>query len=336
MPMLFLGIALPAASADPSPDDVTTNAYATAFDALWQDMDRNYSYFALKPDVDWNALRTTYLPKCAAAKSTDQFVATLRECLSKLEDMHISIDGPGGRVGTHSIPWRRNWNSMVVRQDLTQVVECGDFAIVGKTRTDGFGYVGILNQSQANPVNVGCTVEAIQRLADVPAFVVDLRPGCSGGNELLARPIASAFNDKERIYAAQRYRVKLEGHALGPVRTRSLSAGDKPFTKPVACLIGHRCMSSGEALVLMFDCQPHVTTIGETTRGSSGNPKSFKLPGVDVSVSYSRWVALTPDQEPFEGKGVAPDIPIEVASDVYRKKDPTWNRALEFLRERIK
>ncbi len=316
--------------------NATSNAFTHAFEALWQDMDRNYSYFTLKPDVDWNEIRNVYLPKCAAAKSTNEFVGILRECLTKLEDMHIWIDGPTGRLGTYSEPWRRNWNSMIVRQELTQVVECGEFAIVAKTRTDGFGYMAILDQGKATHENVQATVEAMQRVADVPAFIVDLRPGCSGGNELLARPIAEAFNDAERVYAANRYRIKLDGHALGPVLTRSIAAGKKPIACPVACLIGHKCMSSGEALVLMFACQPQVTTFGENTRGSSGNPKPFKLPGIDVTVTYSRWVALTPDQKPFEGAGIAPVIRVDVASDVYAKDDPTWKKALEFLREKVK
>lgn len=334
--MAILCIASASTLAAPPSGNVTSNAFTHAFDALWQDMDRNYSYFALKPDVDWNQIRATYLPKCADAKSTDEFVTILCECLANLKDMHIWVDGPLGRSGTYSVPWRRNWNTMVVRQELTQVVECGEFAIVGKTRTDGFGYVGIVDQGKADEENVRQTVEAIQRIADVPAFIVDLRPGCSGGNELLGRPIASAFNDSERVYAASRYRIKLEGHALGPVQTRSLAAGVKPITCPVACLIGHRCMSSGEALVMMFECQPQVTTIGEATRGASGNPKPFYLPGVDVAVWYSRWVALTADQQPFEGKGIAPDILIEALADAYAKTDPTWQRALEFLREKVK
>ena len=269
-------------------------------------------------------------------ESTGAIVETQRERLGQLKDMHSWIDGPSGRVGTFRMPWRRNWNLGVVRRDLTEVVECGTYAIVGKTRADGFGYVGIINQSKATMSNVLFTVDAIQRLKDVPGFIVDLRPGCSGGNEMLARPIASAFNDEVRVYAANRYRIQMKGHALGPILERKLDPGTKPFTGPVACLIGHRCMSSGEALVLMFACLPHATTIGETTRGSSGNPKPFKLPGVDVTVAYSRWMALTPDHKPFEGTGIAPDIAVNAKAKAYAKGDPTWQRALEFMREKVK
>jgi hypothetical protein len=34
--------------------DATSNAFTRTFDALWQDMDRNYGYFKLKPEIDWN------------------------------------------------------------------------------------------------------------------------------------------------------------------------------------------------------------------------------------------------------------------------------------------
>ncbi|NOX59369.1 MAG: S41 family peptidase [Planctomycetes bacterium] len=314
------------------------NTYAVAFDALWVEMDAKYSYFSLKPDVDWNQIRETYRPRCAAAKSDAEFVETLRECLSSLKDMHVWIKTSSGRVSTHSVPWRRNWNSTVIAHDLTQVVECGKFAIVGRTRTDGFGCVLIVEQSEATEENVKLTVKAIERIADAPAFIVDLRSGCSGGDELLSRRIASAFNEKERVYAANRYRVRMKGHALGPIISRALPAGKHPITRPVACLVGHKCMSSGEALVLMFDSLPHATTIGVRTRGSSGKPRVFALPGLDIKVGFSSWFALTPppDHKPFEGVGIEPNIEVNAPAQAYEKSDPTWQKGLAHLREQLK
>ena len=59
-------------------------------------------------------------------------------------------------------------------------------------------------------------------------------------------------------------------------------------------------MSSGEGFVKMLKALPNVTTVGQPTRGSSGNPKPFKLPAVDVTVTYSRWVDLLPDGSPVQ------------------------------------
>src|SRR5205823_5468072 len=109
----------------------------------------------------------------------------------------------------------------------------------------------------------------------------------------------------------------------------------KPFVKPVVCLIGFRCVSSGEGFAQMMKCLPQVTTVGVRTRGSSGNPRPFKLPGVEVTVSYSRWVDMMPDGSPIEGAGIAPDIECDFPAEAYKDKDPTWEKALQLLREKI-
>ncbi len=113
-----------------------------------------------------------------------------------------------------------------------------------------------------------------------------------------------------------------------------LKAGERPYVKPVAVLIGPRAVSSGEGFVQMLKCLPHVTTVGARTRGSSGNPRPFALPGVAVTVWYSRWVDLLPDGTPIEGAGIAPEIAVAAPPGAYREKDPTWERAVEVLRKK--
>ncbi|HRX85947.1 MAG TPA: S41 family peptidase, partial [Phycisphaerae bacterium] len=321
----------------PQQDALTPAGYADAFDRLWTAMDRHYSYFALKPDVDWAAAKTRFRPQAAAATSPAEFVAAIKPMLAELHDMHVWIDGPAGALQeTCSIPWHRNWNPQVVSAALTDPVTCGDFATVARTQSDGFGCVVVLRQSAATPESVAETVAAIRRLGDVPGFIVDLRGGCNGGNEGICRPLASAFCAQERVYAKQRYRIEGPNHALGPAMSRTLPAGETPFTKPVVCLIGHKCMSSGEALVLMFASLPQVTTVGATTRGSSGNPKPVELPELHLAVHFSRWEALTPDDKPFEGTGIAPDVPVDAPPAAYDSGDPTWTKGLEILREKVK
>jgi C-terminal processing protease CtpA/Prc len=114
-----------------------------------------------------------------------------------------------------------------------------------------------------------------------------------------------------------------------------LKAAAKPYTKPVVCLIGPRAVSSGEGFVQMLKCLPHVTTVGARTRGSSGNPQPFALPGVPVTVWYSRWVDLLPDGTPIEGAGIAPDIAVQAPRHAYHEKDPTWDKAVEVLRAKV-
>jgi C-terminal processing protease CtpA/Prc len=176
-------------------------------------------------------------------------------------------------------------------------------------------------------------VEFIRSMRDTPGFLVDLREA-NGGDERLALQIARQFCGKDIVYAKSKYRNGPGHDDFGPVYDRVLKAVDKPSTKPVVCLIGPRAVSSGEGFVQMMKCLPHVTTVGLRTRGSSGNPKPFKLPGVEVTVFYSRWVDLMPDGVAIEGAGIAPDVELNFPDKVYTEKDPTWDKALEILRKK--
>ena len=162
---------------------------------------------------------------------------------------------------------------------------------------------------------------------------MDLREA-NGGNELLAREVARAFCGKDAVYAKSKYRAGPGHDDFGTVYDRVLKAGERPYRKPVVCLIGPRAVSSGEGFVQLLRCLPHVTTVGARTRGSSGNPKPFELPGLAVTVWYSRWVDLMPDGTPIEGAGIAPDVAVDAPQSAYEKKDPTWDKAVEVLRQR--
>src|SRR5262249_14047866 len=167
-----------------------------------------------------------------------------------------------------------------------------------------------------------------------PGFLVDLREA-SGGNELLAPEIAREFCSKDAVYAKSKYRAGPGHDDFGPVYDRVLKAGEKPYTKPVVCLFGPRAVSSGEGFVKMLKCLPHVTTVGASTRGSSGNPKPFELPGVAVTVSYARSVDLPAGGTPMAWVGITPEVAVDAPQSAYEKKDPTWDKAVEILRQRV-
>jgi C-terminal processing protease CtpA/Prc len=57
---------------------------------------------------------------------------------------------------------------------------------------------------------------------------------------------------------------------------------------------------------MMGEC-PQVTTMGDHTCGSSGNPKFVELP-IGVRISLPKWIDFLPDGTPLDEKGVQPDI----------------------------
>lgn len=313
----------------------TSDVATAAFDALWADMDRHYSYFALRPEVNWAALRDEYRPKAAAARDQDAFLQVLREMLANLKDMHVWIQTPKGPVGTYESASRQNWNARVVSAAVRDETTCGEFAIVGRIKPEGFGCLIITNQNRANPDYVAKAVRALEALRDAPGFIIDLRGGANGGDERLAREIAQLFASKPTLYAKSKMRSGPGHEDFGEVTERVLPAAEKPIEAPIVCLIGNRCMSSGEALVKMFDALPQTTTVGDRTRGSSGNPQPFALPGINASVWYSRWVDLLPDGTPLEGRGISPDVPVAPEPHAYETADPTWERGLAVLREKV-
>lgn len=307
--------------------------YVQAFDALWQDMDRHYSHFEIKR-VNWQALRAQYRPKAATAAGDEQFVAVLKEMLAPLKDMHVWIQVKDQRISPWGHGYRGFWNARAISATFASHTECGKYSIVGRTK-DGFGYVIIVDQGAASEETVSQTVEEIRKLRDVPGFLVDLRCGAFGGSEPLAVPIARAFCPEETVYALSKRRGG-PGHAEFTANSeRKLPGSPDAYVKPVVCLIGDRCMSSGEAMVQMFACLPHVTTVGDRTRGSSGNPQPFALPGLGIEVWYSRWVDMMPDGTPIEGKGIVPKLHMPVPSQAFREKDPLWERATALLRQKV-
>jgi hypothetical protein len=96
-------------------------------------------------------------------------------------------------------------------------------------------------------------------------------------------------------------------------------------------LTNKRCLSSAELFVSAMETLPHVTIIGDTTGGGSGNPVFRELPNgwsMRLSTSYS---ALS-DGFIYEGKGIPPDIPIWISTeDSINGRDVILERAIEFL-----
>ena len=306
-----------------------------AFDQLWQKMDLEYSYFFIKKDVDWAALKAKHRPEAVAARDAKELGEVLQRMLTPLGDIHVRVQTPHGMLPTTKGDWTYNGNLKMLEVELGDIVRCGRFAVVGRTKTDGFGYFLMVRQNEANPEDGKKAVEAIGALRDAPGFVVDLRRA-NGGSEPLAQEVARLFCAKDTVYALHKYRNGPGHENFGPVSRRILPASEDPYTKPVVCLIGPGAVSSGEGFAKMMDCLPNVKLVGLPTRGASGNPAPWAVGRSGVRVWYSRWVDMLPDGRLTEGVGVPPDVRVDVPVAAYEKADPTLEKGLEVLREAVK
>jgi hypothetical protein len=319
---------------EPPPFVWSKDSIGKAFDDFWQEMDQNYSYFFLKTNVDWKSLKEEFRPEAIQTTNSDELAKVLQQMLAPLRDLHIEILTPHDELPSYISRYSMNGNGKATLAELTETNRIDHFALVAKTKKDGFGYFVMLKQSNASEENVKQVVAAIQKLHDVPGFIVDLRVA-NGGSEPLAQEIASQFCAKDTVYAKSKYRNGPSHDNFTKEYERVLKASPNPYTNPVVCIIGPGAVSSGEGFVQMMKCLPQVTTVGLPTRGASGNPQSYNLTGTGVTVIFSRWVDLMPDGQTFEGKGISPDVIVDEPPSAYEQQDPTLEKALEILREKI-
>lgn len=85
----------------------------------------------------------------------------------------------------------------------------------------------------------------------------------------------------------------------------------------------------------MMGALPHVTTVGLPTRGASGNPKPHAVARTGATVYFSTWVDLPPHGATFEGVGVEPELRVDADLAAYASGDPTLERGLETLGQKV-
>ena len=307
---------------------------ARVFDQFWVQMDRHYSYFFLKKDVDWASLEEKFRSQAMQATNAEALASALQQMLAPLKDLHVWIRTPSGGLPSYRSSYNYNGNRRITLSQVEEQTECGPFAIVGKTKQDGFGCFVLLRQGEASEDNVREAIEAIRKQSNAPGFLVDLR-SANGGSEPLALKIASLFCAREIVYARSKYRDGAARDAFTQEHERTLPASANPYTKPVVCLTGPGAVSSGEGFVQMMRCLPNVTTVGLPTRGASGNPRPWELGRTGVTVYFSRWVDLLPDGTAFEGVGISPAVEVNAPLEAYRTRDPTLEKGLDILRAKV-
>ena len=301
-----------------------------AFDGLWSAFDRDYAMFGLRPELDWDLLKKTYRPRALGTASTDDFARVCDEMLRELRDLHVSLTVAGMTLPGFDRPVFVNANPRALPGLLPGIQRAGR-EVLWALDNERVGYLAITGWTDARTPEV--VAQVLEKLRDARGLVLDVRMN-GGGSENLAKQVASRFVPKPYLYAYHRLRAGPGRLALGPKRARHIHPGGPwRFEHPVRLLIGQRCMSSNEAFVLMMKGAPNVTTMGDRTRGSSGNPRQHRLP-LGITVNVPRWLALQPDGTPFDETGIEPDVRFaNEANQFAGDRDGLLTAALKGLRE---
>lgn len=319
-----------------------------AFDVAWDAIDAHYPLFALRPEVDWDALRRTYRPVAARARTRYQVAGTIALMLDALRDLHVFV-----RVGREILagfeaarPPNGSWAATAARvRDLHESGRDVNWGWLG----EDIGYVEIRSLAEARENRqpggrrqfTGAFDAALAQLADSRGLILDLRFNWGGirnmgvGDVNMALRVSGRFLDEERVYGGNRERTGSVRDELGEIEPLSVLPRLSRYAQPVAVLIGPRTSGMAESLALMLAQNPAAALVGDTTAGVGGTQARVTPLGEDLWVAYPVALHTDPRGEPLDGTGVAPDLRVELSAEAAGNgADPVLASALEWLRER--
>ena len=276
---------------------------------------------------DWGARLAARASRLEGARTDRAFAVAANELMKAASDQHVSLTYRDTTYTPYAPVVEPLFRTFAVQR--TFALEKVTPRVFRGATDDGIGYLLVTGWQE--DVDVERLLGAVAEMMAMKALVIDVRPN-TGGDERLARRVASWFVEGERVYA--RHRAVGDG-GLGEPVARTLVGNEERFTLPTALLVGPRVMSSCESFVLMMKQAPGVQVIGQKTRGSSGNPVAHDL-GNGVSIRLPSWQALRPDGTCIEGEGVAPDVFVPCTSRDLETGEPTLEKALALLRQRIR
>jgi hypothetical protein len=286
------------------PPAITRELAEAAFDQLWNAFDEKYAMFVLRPEVDWAKLREQYRPQALACQSTAEFAEVCANLLRNLRDLHVWLTVAGANVPVFNRPRASNANPRADQAIVGELSARGPVAW-GVT-TNKIGYLAIYAWNNEG-IPSQCD-EALEQMRDTRGLVVDVRLN-GGGAEPLATEVAGRFLTNDFVYGSDQFRngpshTNLTAHNDRTVEPR----GPWRYNRPVVLLIGQKCMSSNESFVGMMTGDPDLTTMGDHTCGSSGNPEIIHLP-LDMTVSVPQWIDYLPDGTVLDEHGFQPQVP---------------------------
>lgn len=309
------------------PKAIATGEAESAFDQLWQAFDSKYAMFVLRPEVDWTKLRDEYRPKAIASKDTMEFAGVCAEMLKPLRDLHVWFTVAGEYVPIFNRPRTANSNPDAHSSFFSLHQE--RHGVQWAVTVDKIGFIAIYGWN--DPAVPSECQTALENMRDTRGLIVDVRLN-GGGSEDQAMEFAGRFLKEEFVYGYSQYRN-------GPAHTNltekfARKAGPRGpwrYDRPVVVLIGQKCMSSCESFVGMMTGDPNVTTMGDHTCGSSGNPEVINLP-LHMAVSVPQWIDYRPDGKPVDERGFEPQIRFEPDADAFSgQKDALLAGALDRL-----
>ncbi len=315
-------------------NSVPENTPESNFEYLWQEYDRLYAAFELK-GVDWDSVYAIYRPQVTLQTTDEELFLIMSNMLAIFRDGHVNLYTPLGNY-SYTAWWDqypRNYDREILAINyLNLTINVADSPIQYRLVDEQIGYVHIGSFLDFSGGNWGRDIEiALREMGNIQGLIVDVRNN-DGGNDRNAKDIAGRFTNERRLYRHVQWRNGPDHSDFTSFQADYLEPkGNITFTRPIALLTNRRVFSAAESFVLMMRTLPHVTVVGDTTGGGSGNPVYRELPNGWTS-RVPRWLEFTSNFEPFEGVGLAPDVWVSTPDALLESgTDRIFETAIEIL-----
>ena len=204
---------------------------------------------------------------------------------------------------------------------------------------EDIGYLKINTWSSRvniNGQNISDLVEDnLKLLASSKSLIIDVRKN-SGGDSKLAEKLAGHFITQPIVYGTVLTREL--GHDTLVNQNLCLQPQGDYLDKKLVILTGPECLSSNEMFIMMLKDTNRAITVGQTTGGGSGSPKSFDihLGKRKFTLNIATWKMRRNNGSPLENIGIEPDLPvITTPDDVIQYQDPDLKKAIEYVHSHL-
>lgn len=196
-------------------------------------------------------------------------------------------------------------------------------SVVYEMREDGIAYIILTTFGEKTTDELVKSLKEMKR-QNAKGLVLDLRNN-GGGYLNTAIEVASQFLPGGKV-------VMLEDFGDGSRKTYKAYPNGEAIDIPMVILINMGTASASEIVTGALQDYERAQAIGETSYGKGSVQNWIALDNDQgaVRITIARW--LTPNERQIHGKGLEPDIPVELTEEDYENgRDPQLDKAIEVL-----
>lgn len=306
--------------------------YGYNFDRLTDAISAHYPSLD-RLNTQWDERRETYGAKAEQASNDEEFLRTIGELLTHLDDEHayVTSNQPDNVSGEA----RHTGNNPVISQ-VESVADAPSServpAIHAEILPSGIGYIEIGSFAPGADA-VARFNAALDELGDVPGLIIDVRRN-GGGSSWSAHRVAGHFLAEPFEYAKVTFRHRLPHFGWVTEMTYRVRPRAELYTGPVVILTSRQTMGAAEAFVVAMRDSGRAVVVGELTAGAVGVPIGFNLPGGKAYFTVGAFEPLSGPR--VEGIGIIPDIEVVSGREqIVNSEDVALMAAIDYLIQRM-